>query len=194
MAIIRTFIAAELSGTSLTWITSVQAELKNLVTPGVIKLTPLEQVHITLAFLGDVDTCMIPELVSAMDNCAIKLPIHISIDRIGQFSRNGAVAVIWAGIKQNMLLDDLYIELSKRISPLVKLEKSAFKAHITLARVRPEIDSASNARLIEFTNSNQEALPVQECFAEIVLFRSELKPSGPIYTKLHTIKRRDRIQ
>jgi 2'-5' RNA ligase len=194
MAIIRTFISAELSGTSSALITSVQAKLLKLVTPSGIKLTPLQQVHLTLAFLGDVDTRLIAGLINALESSNVELPILVDIDRIGQFCRNGVVSVVWAGIKQNKSLENLYLAVVNQIRPLVKLEKVPFRPHLTLARVRPEIDAASNARLIEFSNSNQLTLPVQESIQEVVVFKSKLKPSGPIYTRLHTIKQRDRIQ
>jgi 2'-5' RNA ligase len=194
MAVIRAFVAAELSGKNSVWFSSVQTEIRKLVEPTAIKLTPLSQFHITLAFLGDIETQSISAITKAMDSCMVKLPISVSIDRLGNFSQNGKISVIWAGIKPDKLLADINSELLKRILPLVKFEKSPFKPHLTMARIRSEIEAGSNERLSKFMQSNQLSFPVHDSIINVVLFKSELRPTGPIYTRLYTIEWRDRIQ
>ncbi|MGB4594994.1 MAG: RNA 2',3'-cyclic phosphodiesterase [Anaerolineaceae bacterium] len=194
MATIRTFIAAELTQASLSWASSTQTELSKLVASNDIKFTPLQQFHLTLAFIGDVDTRILPRFVSLMDNINTKLPILVSIDRIGHFSRNGSISVIWAGIKRNEILDNLNADILAQLKLLVRLERAPFKPHLTLARVKPEIDFATNNRIIEFAASNSLLLPFQDSISKVVLYKSDLKPAGPIYTRLHTIKLQDEIQ
>lgn len=194
MATIRTFIAAELSGASSAWIHSTQVGLQKLVTPNAIKLTPLQQMHLTLVFLGEVDTRLIPKLVNCIDNSEINLPIDLSINRVGQFSRNGIVTVVWAGIEKNNRLEKVYSALVNNLGQFIKIEPITFKPHLTLARIKGDLDVESNTRLIKFTESYRLGLPIQESIRQIVLFKSDLKPSGPLYTRLHTIKVQDEIQ
>lgn len=194
MTTIRTFIAAVLVGSSTPWIVSTQKELLKQVGSNAIKLTPLEQIHLTLVFLGEVDTRVIPQLASMMDNGGLQLPISLKITQIGQFSRNGSVSVIWAGIEKSEPLMKLQSSLEKFISQIITIEQTAFKPHLTLARIRAETDAESRAKLIKFVASDRRELPLLELITEVVLFKSDLKPNGPIYTRLHTIKVQDEIQ
>ena len=60
-------------------------------------------------------------------------------------------------------------------------EKRPFKGHLTIARIKKKIDAK---RLIdamkEFSGFESKTFMVDE----VVLFKSELKPSGAVYTKL----------
>ena len=194
MATIRAFIAAQLLGSTRSWITSVQSEISKVVGSTSLKLIPHDQLHITLIFLGEIDTRLIPKVVTSMENFSPTYSIEVNLNRLGQFSRNGAVSVAWVGIEKCGLLNDYYSTLIRYLGQFLTTEPASFKPHLTLARVRPGIDPEANHRLIKFIEKKRVDLPMHDKIDEIVLFRSDLKPSGPIYTRLHTIRLQDGIQ
>ncbi len=102
--------------------------------PGARWISP-EDMHITLRFAGDVDNRQADELVSFLDGVEMA-PFQIMIREVGAFGGRDP-RVIWAGVEANPELDLLQraVERACRSAGLAP-EPRAFKAHVTLARLR----------------------------------------------------------
>jgi 2'-5' RNA ligase len=61
-------------------------------------------------------------------------------------------------------------------------ESRPFRAHITLARMRR--DSIISDELRDYILNNRDTLYGESSFGRIILFKSQLTKSGPLYTKL----------
>jgi len=96
------------------------------------RFTSPENLHLTLAFLGEVPEERIPEIKSIMDSLTVpEIKLHFS--HVGYFRRNSELW--WIGAEDNRNLSKLQMELIRNLknagfSPDVK----RFRPHITLAR------------------------------------------------------------
>jgi RNA 2',3'-cyclic 3'-phosphodiesterase len=103
-----------------------------------------EQLHITLAFLGDV-----PE--TAIDDLAVSLarvdfaPFDLTIAGTGHFERKGRIHALWAGIEPSPALLDLQRRVSEACERAgLTPERRRYHPHVTLARFsRPSPDIAA---------------------------------------------------
>jgi RNA 2',3'-cyclic 3'-phosphodiesterase len=96
------------------------------------RITRLESVHLTLAFLGDVAEARVTELLSPPSTIAVERFV-LDIDEMGVWRHNG---IGWVAPSVTpVALADLYARLSVWLESIgFALEKRAFKAHVTLLR------------------------------------------------------------
>jgi 2'-5' RNA ligase len=93
---------------------------------------PTANLHITLAFLGDIDTQRLEELI-AVGNRLSREPFTLTLDRVGHWRRPG---ITWLGPSQTpqaatALHDNLQAELASNGFPT---SERPFRPHVTLAR------------------------------------------------------------
>lgn len=92
-----------------------------------------ENLHLTLAFLGECDDKQITAAKAAMDTIRFE-PFRIDIERVGRFKRAGG-DIWWAGVHESKALLDLQRKLADRlIAEGFALEKRKYSPHITLGR------------------------------------------------------------
>jgi len=133
-----------------------------------------ENLHLTLAFLGESDDKQTAAAKAAMDT-AVFDPFEILIDRIGRFKRNHRGGDIWwAGVRENKNLLDLQQNLTSGLrSRGFNLEKRKYNPHITLAR---EVKTDATPRSIE---------PFGEPISMIDLMKSERINEKLTYTSIY---------
>ena len=103
-----------------------------------------ENLHLTLAFLGDCPPSAIPRIRRAMETAAgTAEPFSLALERMGRFRRGADLW--WAGVKKQPALTNLAVNLQAALrSGGFPLEDRPFAAHLTLARqvdapgLRPE--------------------------------------------------------
>ena len=134
-----------------------------------------ENLHLTLAFLGECDTKQTAAVKKVMNSITFQ-PFDIAIDRLGSFKHDGE-DLWWAGIQTCKPLLDLQKDLSdKLISAGFRLETRPYKPHITLGR---EIAADIEPWEIE---------PFGETVTSIQLMKSERLQGKLTYTPIHQIK------
>ncbi len=180
--LIRAFIAIPLPREVTDYARSLQERLlvKGLgmrwVRPGAI--------HLTLKFLGDIDRSRVPEIGKAMEAAAGTTgPLALAAKGIGVFPDVKKARVLWMGIAGEIpRLRDTRQRLEEQLAPLGhKPERGRFSAHLTLARAGGRLDPRLLVSCIE-TVGGFEA--VSFTARQIVLYQSELKPDGAVYTAL----------
>jgi 2'-5' RNA ligase len=179
---IRTFIAIELPEKILYTIGKVQEKVKSYGFK--IRWVRTENIHLTLKFLGNIKETDTEKIAKAMfesvKGCG---PILLAVKGIGVFPGIKRPRVIWLGIsKQLDLLTGLQKTLDQKLETMgFPKEKRPFKGHLTLGRTKSKIDPKTlHDVLTEFTQFESEHF-----FADrIILYKSELKPKGAVYTKL----------
>lgn len=132
------------------------------------RVTREATIHLTLAFLGDVEG----ERVAALLDCARRVkaaPFDLRIDEGRWWKHNG---IVWAGPS---VLPEALRDLAAQLDGALKAggfrtEKREFKAHISLVR---RAESGGVLPAIE---------PVEWRAEEFVLVRSALSSRGPAYT------------
>lgn len=131
--------------------------------------TPYENLHLTLAFLGQQSITLLPDLKDILDRLP-RSAITLTLDRVGYFTRK---RIVWAGTHQSPgALAALQNELATALAQRIGLEvQGEFKAHVTLARnAEPPPDS-------EFT-------PIVWHADQVALVKSVTTPAGSRYEVL----------
>jgi len=181
---LRTFIAIELPESIISFISRIQKEMKSYGFK--VKWVRPENIHITLKFLGNIHKADVEKIGGVMPE-AVKgsPPISLSAKGICVFPGIKRPRVIWLGLKgQTFEL----IELQKVIDDALEnigfpKEGRPFKAHLTLARVKGNIHSK---KLLDVINKFGESESETFTADKVILFKSDLKPTGAVYTKLHS--------
>ena len=92
-----------------------------------------ENLHLTLAFLGECDLSQTAAIKAAMDTVIFE-PFDIKIGRVGYFKSNGG-DTWWAGVNESKPLLDLQRKLADNLSAAgFNLDKRKYSPHITLGR------------------------------------------------------------
>src|SRR5688500_6792958 len=97
MARIRTFIAVDLAGGGKSRLTALQEQLGRSV--GGVKWTRVENMHLTLLFLGEVGELEVVSICRVVQQRARKhTPFAIDVAGLGAFPNLRRPKILWAGI------------------------------------------------------------------------------------------------
>ena len=179
----RAFIAIELPDQIRHAILNVQNRLKREL-KGIKWIAP-GNIHLTLRFLGDLDKSEIDTVIKALDNAAFKgTPFSFSAKGVGAFPGFSRPRVLWVGLAGEVSrLSEFYVVLEDQLERFgLEKEERKFKGHLTIGRVKGRLDSRRFIESIKpFMDFETEPFSV----SQIILFKSELRPEGPVYTRLH---------
>jgi 2'-5' RNA ligase len=177
----RTFIAVKVDpGQELTGIISL---LKSTLSKENIKWADINNMHITLAFLGDTEENQIQTIITMLkDNCTGLGEFTFTLRGLGVFRNITDPRVIWAGID----MSEKFVALNRLIKNGLKeieimTEDRQFKPHLTLGRVK-NIKNRNDLRVIIDNYHDREFQKVH--VNEIVFYESILKQTGPIYIQI----------
>ena len=181
----RTFVAVPLSDAVRASARELSDALQSRPRGDRVRWLRPESYHVTLRFLGDVDRDALPALGSGLGR---ELASHARFD-----ARLAAVAglpstrqprVVVLGLEPVESFAALAVSAERvlvahGLEPLEPLETRSegrrFRPHVTLGRVRdraPSLAEAPVPSVVDFVVD------------EVVLYRSELRPSGAVYTPL----------
>ena len=183
---LRMFIAAQLDHCALLPLIAIQNELKSLYQE-TFSNSPRRQLHVTLVFLGDVDSKQLPRLKQALESSELLNPFEISIDTFDAFKRQGLPTIYWAGFNPPPSLVKYHSGLVNSLKTFLPIQNQRFTPHITLARVKGNLSADELKLLDDYTKVANGHLKQQSLISEIVLFRSDLSPAGPTYSNLYAI-------
>lgn len=182
----RLFIAIAIPTAVKAELGRVQRELRDVLPQNSASWTKLENLHLTLLFLGDVNADRIPELAQSFRAAVNGFgELALSCERLGAFPDLRSPRVVWAGVHDT---EGKLPQLAQRVNEAVasfaaRPPENAFTGHITLARPKPGKGTA-DGRLIEFIEAAAARRFGQWRANEVELIRSELSPSGSRYTAL----------
>lgn len=143
-----------------------------------VRWVPVENLHVTLKFLGSFELEKVPLIEEAMRKAGSHLPLALRIGGAGAFPSPGSARVIWVGVTDvDGDAAKVYRIIEKAAEKCgVQREKRAYRPHVTIGRagkrpvrLPPEIDAVFD---FEF---RLDAV-------ELALFRSELSGAGARYT------------
>lgn len=183
---IRTFIAIDVPDDIRAAIEEAQARLKRAHVSVRISWTKIDNVHITLQFLGYIGESLIDPIKSGLQTVAGEnQPFDLSLQGVGVFPNETKPRVIWVGCDDAAgRLKALARSVQAAMQPLgFEQERREFSAHLTLGRIRvPRPDVALTRAIESLKNTAFGTLRIEA----IHLFESQLHPDGSIYSKLST--------
>jgi 2'-5' RNA ligase len=190
MDVVRSFIAIDLPADVRAELTSLEDKLKARRHPFVKWVDP-ESMHLTLKFLGNVTVDSIPQIVEAMSGVGQALsPFKLQVAGTGAFPNWQRPQVVWVGVGgESDKLSALHRELESALSPMgFTPEARSFSAHLTLGRLRDRVTTDDRRRFAEF--AQKVSFETSRSFEvnAIRLMRSQLTPTGPIYSELAAVR------
>ncbi len=165
---------------------ALQGELFSLLTAArraasQARWVPPGQLHVTLAFLGELDGSVVPGLVEALGPLALRHgPVQLWVRGAGSFGRPRHPDVLYAGLVGDVdglqvLRADIQQTLRPWASPTTEAVGSTFHPHLTLARARGRHGDGALGRCVR---SLREQLFGHFQLDKLVLFQSQLGPGG----------------
>lgn len=172
--LVRAFVALEIDERTRDGVGQIMTRLRPRL-PG-LRGVPAEQLHLTLRFLGDSRPQALERIQPLLARAAAACPPRdVAITGLGTFPDRGAPRVLWLGLA----LPDQILQLqiaceAAAVAVGFSAERRPFRPHLTLGRwrdraARPDLESLS--------------LPPVE-LRRLILFRSELRPTGAVHTPL----------
>ena len=186
---LRLFVAVQVPDEIKAALERVQGKLRRTVTESGVRWTNPGQMHLTLRFLGSVETERVERLVTELSVACRKFgPLSLRAERIGFFPNDRRPRVLWAGVHDDTnSLTSLQqaVETSVRSFTSEPPEKR-FVGHLTLARIK-EIGRPEAAAL-----ARETAGFTSTCFGHwtadaVELVRSQLSSHGAKYSTVAKI-------
>ncbi len=186
MRLIRTFIAIDIPYEIRDKLSALQMDLKKVKAR--VSWPKVENIHITLKFLGDVEANQITDIAQAVQIATNEMnSFMVEIREVGAFPNWRKARILWVGARSD---ENLLAELARRIDmETTRLgygrEERPFKAHLTLGRVKMIQDLGELMKKVEdHRDFKAGVFPV----TEVIVMQSELNSLGSIYTPLHRIQ------
>ncbi|MFC2019544.1 RNA 2',3'-cyclic phosphodiesterase [Chloroflexota bacterium] len=186
---LRSFIAIELPAGLIAELDSLEARLGGGGHYPVKWVEP-RSIHLTLKFLGNIDSGRVGGIMEAMAVAAGGIrPFDLSVKGLGVFPDSRRVQVAWVGLMGEVdrllaLQERLETELSRLDFPA---ERRSFKPHLTIARLRERASPQERqgfGRLIAGTDFTPDS---GFRVGAISLMRSQLSREGAVYSRLGSI-------
>ncbi len=178
---IRAFIAVRISDDQRDRVAEVLDRLSSHDVR--VKWVDPKNMHITLKFLGDMAEENLPAIFDAIEDALQESRrFEMKLAGLGQFPPRKPPRVIWAGIESGYdSLKDIAAKIEKAVEPFgFEPEKRKFSAHVTIGRVK----NNKNIRLVTDDLEKIRFDSPGAAVSEVVFFKSDLTPTGPIYTPL----------
>ena len=194
---IRAFLAVEVQDELRKQIAQVQQELRQRLSREASRAVRISWVqptaiHLTVKFLGDVDEQLVDALRAAIGQVLREhRSIQIPLERIGAFPRPQQPRVLWVGASEQWEEG----EDAKRLASLHRgiedccatfdfaPDGRPLSPHLTLARIK-EGERHVGQTLAKSSAMDRPLSLGSLLIDSVVLMKSELRPTGPVYTKL----------
>ncbi|MGI8546991.1 MAG: RNA 2',3'-cyclic phosphodiesterase [Gemmatimonadaceae bacterium] len=150
-----------------------------------VRWTSAERLHLTLKFLGEQPPETVDRLRPAMDAVAERHhPMDFVAGGVGAFPNFRRARVVWVGVEPSQALELFYNDVEAACERLgFPREGRAFRPHVTLGRVRPNIPQVRPDALAQAAQSvNARAITRVE---SLDLMASVQDRGGPRYVLRH---------
>jgi RNA 2',3'-cyclic 3'-phosphodiesterase len=150
-----------------------------------VKAVEPDNYHITLQFLGDTGQDTFSRLCDDFRALDPDLPaLPFTLRGLGAFPDIRRAGVLWCGLDLDMAVMERARALIEALSEKhgFKKESRPFQPHLTLGRVRKEMNLPPECA--DYIAAHKNTVFGASRFDRIVLFKSELRPEGPLYTMI----------
>jgi 2'-5' RNA ligase len=183
---IRSFLAIELPPAITKGLERVQNDLKQ--SHADVKWVEPSRIHLTLKFFGNIDEGACDEIMDAVGKAASEVKsFTLAVKGLGAFPNTRNPRVIWLGVEDSGgALRPLQRAIEERLEEIgYPREEREFKAHLTLGRAR---SGRGRTELLHRIEDLYHAVLGEFRVGRLILFKSDLKPTGPIYTEVRAVK------
>jgi 2'-5' RNA ligase len=186
MNVQRAFIAIELPSQLQDALEKQTARLRHSLGDDLVRWISTQNMHLTLKFMGNITAShleFIKQFITQTADSHSQFDLQIS--GIGSFPNSKRARILWAGIHAPAGLASLQKSLEAGAARLgYENEDRPFSPHLTLGRVRQNIDPAGLQKIRTMLDTIQLGHIGSARVDSIHLYKSELQTSGSVYTKL----------
>ncbi|MCJ7661344.1 MAG: RNA 2',3'-cyclic phosphodiesterase [Anaerolineales bacterium] len=164
----------------------VSQQLREKLIGAPVRWVPVENIHLTLKFLGDVSESNIDMLTDFLQSIVSNgKQFEISVGGLGAYPKPHRPRVIWVGVEAP---PDLMITQRSVESEISRLgyarERRPFNPHLTLGRVSRHSTNQDVRNIADVIKTHNVGYLGSARITAFHIYRSDLKPSGAVYTKL----------
>lgn len=187
MAVLRAFIAVDISDDLKEQIQKFSDGLAGSMDGLPVRWHPADRIHLTLKFLGDVSETNIEMISTILTNQAVQTaPFNLSVGSLGVFPNMQRPRVIWIGVEAPDELGSLQRRIELETTRMgYAPDKRSYSPHLTLARVSRNAAPAQVQAISQVLRKQKLGFLGVTSVAEIVLYSSDLQPGGAVYTRIH---------
>ncbi len=184
---LRAFIAIDISSEVRMRIRQVVTSLQRGINAQSVRWVAPENIHLTLKFLGDVSPSNLDLLKQVVaQEAALQPPFDLIIRDLGCFPTLRHPRVLWAGVAPSHALEKLQRGIDQSTARLgYASDARPFSPHLTLGRVTQHASLEALQKIREALENEQKQHLGTIHATEVILFHSDLRPSGPQYTPLY---------
>lgn len=186
MTMLRAFIAIDISPEVRARIAQVMNSLKSEISVPSVRWVIPENIHLTLKFLGDVSPTYLDALKQVVvQEASSHASFELTVRDLGCFPNLRRPRVIWAGIQAPLALEKLQRSLDQSTARLgYPSETRTFSPHLTLGRVNQHTSPNDILTIRSVMEKNQPQHFGTIRATEVILFHSDLHPTGAQYIPL----------
>lgn len=194
---LRTFVALELPAAVKRALAHEQARVQKALAeqalPPALRWSPVENIHLTLRFLGDTGSAQQGRLIAGLTAAAQAwAPFSLTVGGPGCFPNCRAPRVLWQGVDGDLTsLGQIQAEVERLVQELgFAGEERPFSPHLTLARARREADRDAlqqTGRVVAGLAAEPQPPGLTFNVDHLVYFHSDLRAGGSVYTPLATL-------
>lgn len=186
-SVIRSFIAVALSSEIQAKLSQISTELQAQLKGVPVRWAPVENIHLTLKFLGDVSTANLEMLKTTLQgDVAGHNPFEISVGELGAFPNLRRPRVIWVNVQAPAELSTVQHGIETQMARLgYPPEERSFHPHLTLGRVARTASPQDLQKMCDVFLKNKVGFLGATRVLTINLYKSELQPGGASYTCLY---------
>lgn len=149
-----------------------------------VRVVPLDNLHLTLAFLGEVPPHTVDSVRSGMEAAAVNhQPFDIGLGVGGTFPRRGEPRVAWVGVNGDLdAAQDLQSSITREMRQLnIRADDRPFSPHVTLARISRQTTPSARISIARRVEAFDLGALGHFTVAAISLRESDLTPGGAVY-------------
>jgi RNA 2',3'-cyclic 3'-phosphodiesterase len=186
---VRSFVAIEIPVEIQKSIAQSTAGMRQTLAKPLVRWVSENNIHLTLKFLGDVSPANLERLADGLKAEAATLAgFSISVGGVGAFPNPKRARVIWIGLEVPPALAALQRGVEAAAAQLgYAPEERPFSPHLTIGRVGQNVSSAELQKVRAALEGTSVGPLGTVQVTAIHIFKSDLQPSGSVYTHLYAL-------
>ncbi|MBI3932857.1 MAG: RNA 2',3'-cyclic phosphodiesterase [Acidobacteria bacterium] len=178
IATVRAFVALEVDDAMRARVAGSMEQLREQIRG--VRWVARQAIHVTLRFLGESTREALDRVARDLRAVAAACPLaEARVAGLGVFPERGSPRVLWLGLDLPPSVLEMQAQCERAaVAAGFPREDRPFQSHLTLGRWRDRAQRPTLPRL----DLGVTALDA------VVLFRSELRPTGAVYTPIETFR------
>lgn len=182
----RLFAALDLPVDVLDYLAGLMQRLRAGLPHNAVRWVRSAGIHLTVRFYGETKSEQVAALQASLAKAIAGLsPIELKLNGLGVFPNAVAPRVVWVGVAGDVaMVAKIQTALENEARAVgFRPETRPFTPHLTLGRVN-QLRAPDKQRLTQLLQDTPVNLPAPFMLNRVSLIKSELKPTGAVYTPL----------